>query len=93
MILSILLIVLTGCSTKVPAPIITKYRLVNNDIPQELLRCEKAPNPNILRGVSFLKGAKKAKTYTKDLVLTNYKNCQKIKAIKKLVEDNHDTNR
>lgn len=92
MILSILLIVLTGCSTN-PTPAITKYKFVDNDIPAELLRCEKAPNPNILRGVSFLRGAKKAKRYTKALVLTNYKNCQKIKAIKKLVEDNNDTNR
>ena len=93
MILLISLIALTGCSVKNPAPTVTKYKFVNSDIPQELLRCEKAPNPNILRGVAFLKGANKAKRYTKALVLTNYKNCQKLKAIKKLVEDNNDANR
>ncbi len=87
MILLTLLIVLTGCTKPTPAPkkVVVSYQTVKTDIPAELLRCAKAPNADILRGVTFLKGADKAKRYTKRLVLTNYKNCQKIKAIKKLV--------
>lgn len=89
MILSTLLIVLTGCSNKAPTPpkVVVKYKTVKTDIPAELLRCAKAPSADILKGVTFLKGADKAKRYTKKLVLTNYKNCQKIKAIKKLVTE------
>jgi len=76
---------LVGCSST-PTIQPVRYETVRiQDIPMELLRCEKAPNPNILKKVRFLKGKEEAKLYTKRLVLTNYKNCQKLKAIKKLV--------
>ena len=88
-ILMILSTLLIGCSSTQPKPpkVVIKYQTVKADIPAELLRCEKAPNANMLKTVRFLKGKSQAKAYTKQLVLTNYKNCQKIKAIKKLVTE------
>ena len=86
MILLTLQIALTGCtSLTYPTPTKTKYSFVDTEVPNELLRCEELPDPKELKGISFLKGADKAKKYCKQLVLVNYKNCLKIKSIKKLL--------
>jgi len=79
-------ILLAGCNSDPKPPrVVTHYEAVKVDLPAELLRCAHAPDPAMLTGVRFAAGREKAKRYTKALVLANYRNCQKIHAIKRIV--------
>jgi hypothetical protein len=65
---------------------VTNYKVVKEEIPRELLKYSPSPDPAMLKGVEICKGKDKAEAYTKALVKANYRNIQRIKAIRKLVK-------
>jgi hypothetical protein len=78
---------LTGCGNLFnPNPkVVTHFKIVKTDIPDELLTPATPPDASVLVGVKVCKGADALTTYGKALVLCNYKNTQKLYAIKELI--------
>ena len=81
----ILLITLNGCSSKYMPAVVTEYVTLKDDVPDELLTAERAPDASMLDGVEVCKGTEQLKAYGTALLQTNYTNTQKIKALRELL--------
>ena len=82
---AILLTMLTGCSSKYMPSVVTEYVTLKDDVPDELLTPQKAPDASMLGGVEVCKGTEQLKAYGTALLQTNYTNIQKIKALRELL--------
>lgn len=87
LILTSLLIILNGCTSRYLPTVVTEYLpSVKQEIPAELLEAEPVPSADVLKNVEISKGKEELITYGMALLHANYINTQKLEAIKELLQ-------